>query len=223
MNIFHFLNTCFPELTYYFIIFIIGFILCIVLILLLLPIKINDIFSKSDENKDLDYYEKELIKTYNNNNVFVESRIKTITLNDQNYDINYIYGFNLNGCNLNSFNNKPNLIMLHGLSSSAIPFIKSYHILTKHYNIYSVDFFGFGRVDINNKFKRLLDNSDEDALYLQRDIIIEFIKSLNLDNIYLLGHSFGGILALLISHKVNKNFINKTILICTPFLFPIYN
>jgi pimeloyl-ACP methyl ester carboxylesterase len=213
---FHFINTCFPDLTYYFIIFIVGFILCIVLILLLLPIKINDIFTKS-QIKDIEHYENELIKTYINNDLYIESKKVTISLNNHEYNINYIYGYEIDNTN------KPNLIMLHGLNSSAIPYIKSYHLLTKHYNVYSIDFIGFGRADINDNFKKLLNSSDEKALFLQRDILIEFIKSLNLSNIYLMGHSFGGIMALLISHRVHKNFISKTILVCTPFLFPIYN
>ena len=83
---------------------------------------------------------------------------------------------------ISNINNK-NLIILPGFGDTRKTFNNLIYHLSDKYNIYIVDFPGFG----NTKFP-----SYDLTIYDYSLMIHEWIKSLNINNITLIGHSFGG-------------------------------
>lgn len=80
-------------------------------------------------------------------------------------------------------NGKENLVILPGWGDTKNTFNRLIRILEDYYTIYIIDYPGFG----NTKFP----NYDM-TIYDYTDLIEEWLKSLNLENLTLLGHSFGG-------------------------------
>ncbi len=76
----------------------------------------------------------------------------------------------------------PVLLFLHGWRSEGKIWQKVIGELSE-YSSYSIDFPGFGQSDLPNKDFKLQDYSE---------IVSEFIKKLNLKNVIIIGHSFGG-------------------------------
>ncbi len=93
------------------------------------------------------------------------------------------------------------LLVLHGWGRNIEDWKPVAEIFGKDHKVVLVDLPGFGQ---SQKPKKSLDSSD----YVK--IIQEFIKKLELKNITLIGHSFGGKLALLLAAK---KLVNKVILI----------
>lgn len=105
--------------------------------------------------------------------------------------------------------NKPNLLMIHGTNSSMSTFLKLVDGLCYKYNIYIINIPGFGfsnlDLDINNI-------TAKDTCNLFGYIIKEYIETLKLDNITIIGHSFGGYMSVQTAYDY-KDIINKVILI----------
>ena len=95
------------------------------------------------------------------------------------------------------FNNKEQtVVLLHGWGGNHLslsPLLVSF----QNYNILTLDFFGFGQSD------KPLQNFD---IYSYSNAVAELLKKLNLNDIILVGHSFGGRISIILS--------NQLVLIC---------
>ena len=80
-------------------------------------------------------------------------------------------------------NSKTNIIFLHGWGASINSFMPVINEVSKKYNVYAIDLPGFGLSQEPPKEYMVEDYSK---------IVFDFIKKLNLDNVILIGHSFGG-------------------------------
>lgn len=107
-------------------------------------------------------------------------------------DINLYYEEYLSDCS------KRNIVILPGFGDTRKTFNNLIYHLSYDYNIYIIDFPGFG--------KTIFPNYDL-TIYDYADMIHEFITELNIDNPVLIGHSFGGriINVLLGYYKYNYN------------------
>lgn len=78
---------------------------------------------------------------------------------------------------------KTNIIFLHGWGANINVFMPVINEVSKKYNVYAIDLPGFGLSQEPPKEYMVEDYSK---------IIFEFIKKLKLENVILIGHSFGG-------------------------------
>ena len=104
----------------------------------------------------------------------------------------------------------PPLIFLHGWGCELHTFDKLVNQLNEDFTIYQVDLPGFGDSEIKGDY-----SLDEYA-----SIINEFCLSLAIINPVILGHSFGGRVAIIYSSLYK---VNKLILVCSPGVKPRFN
>ncbi len=78
---------------------------------------------------------------------------------------------------------KANIIFLHGWGANINCFMPVINEVSKKYNVYAIDLPGFGLSQ---------EPSQEYTVEDYSKVIFEFIKQLKLDNVVLIGHSFGG-------------------------------
>ncbi len=88
--------------------------------------------------------------------------------------------------------------MVHGFASSSHTWLALIKLLPGRFRYITIDLKGFGRSD--------KPRDRNYSAYDQAKILSEFINRLNLDNVIIVGHSFGGIvsLVLLISKNIKK-------------------
>jgi len=96
----------------------------------------------------------------------------------------------------------PVLLFLHGWRSEG----KIWQKIMMHfseYTVYAIDFPGFGASDMPKR-----------DFYLQdyADIVNDFVKKNNLDNVILIGHSFGGRAGIKLAGN-NQNYLKKLVLV----------
>ncbi|MCF6409033.1 alpha/beta fold hydrolase [Pseudalkalibacillus salsuginis] len=104
----------------------------------------------------------------------------------------------------------PVLIMIHGFLGSCFSFRRIIPILKEHFHIYAIDLPGFGKSEKSRTFMYSLKNYGQ--------LIADFIESLKIENVYVIGHSMGGQVAMHAS-KIAADKINKLILIgCSGYL-----
>ncbi len=96
----------------------------------------------------------------------------------------------------------PVLLFLHGWRSNGKIWEKVIAKITE-YNIYAIDFPGFGASEIPKKDFYLKDYAD---------IIDSFIKKNNLNNIIIIGHSFGGRVGIKLASD-NPGYLKKLVLV----------
>ncbi|QGZ97908.1 alpha/beta fold hydrolase [Mycoplasma sp. NEAQ87857] len=96
-----------------------------------------------------------------------------------------------------------NVFFVHGVTADYSNFNDFYPELSKEYNIYSINLPCHGDSQCNPELMNI--NSYIDILY-------QYILSLKLNNIYLIGHSMGGAIAMVLSAKIEP-LIKKMILI----------
>jgi len=94
-------------------------------------------------------------------------------------------------------------LILHGWGASTKSWIKVQHELSKHFSVICPDLPGFGKSD-------LPDSAWNIDSYL--DFIIALTKELGIEKFYLLGHSFGGRIAIKLAEKFSEK-LEKLILI----------
>lgn len=94
---------------------------------------------------------------------------------------------NINGININyevyGKENEKEILMLHGWGANIQSFAPAIKYLSKIFKIYALDFPGFGLSDEPDKGYFVKDYAE---------IVIEFIKKMDIKSPTLLGHSFGG-------------------------------
>jgi len=96
------------------------------------------------------------------------------------------------------------LILLHGFGTNSYSFHAIIEPLSKKYHVYNVDLKGFGSSPKPDDGRY--------SVYDQAVLVSSFIKENNLKNVTLIGHSYGGGVALSLALMDSKN-INKMVLI----------
>ena len=120
-----------------------------------------------------------------------------------------------------SLNNKPPLLLIHGVAATIYTFNKLIPLLEEHFSIIAIDLPGFGQSEKSSSFVFSYQN------YAR--VVAECIKYFDLNQVSIVGHSMGGQIALftakLFPEKINKVVLlassgylkaaNKAIIYCT--------
>ena len=114
--------------------------------------------------------------------------------------INYYYLF------ANKKSASKTLIFLHGWGVDSQLWFKIFlELINKNYSLYFLDLPGFGQSQVPNTTYGVDD---------YKKIVYEFVKKLELKNINLIGHSFGGRITIKIASE-NPEFLEKIVLVDT--------
>jgi pimeloyl-ACP methyl ester carboxylesterase len=97
------------------------------------------------------------------------------------------------------------LILLHGWGGSSESFLGLQKVLAGHYKTIALDLPGFGQTDYPQKAWGIADYAD---------FVFAFTKKIELSSFYLLGHSFGGHISMLLSAKYPKA-VKKLVLVAS--------
>lgn len=97
---------------------------------------------------------------------------------------------------------KQSILILPGWGDNRKTFYYLINFLKNYFTIYIIDYPGFGNSMINKDL----------TIFDYTNIIYQFIKELNLDNLILIGHSFGGRIISILTTKYQLN-IKKILLI----------
>ncbi len=108
--------------------------------------------------------------------------------------------------------NVPTIVLLHGWGGNYQSFLPIYSAFDG-YNILSLDFCGFGKSDKPNP---------NFTIFSYAEVVASLLKHLNLTNVILVGHSFGGRVALILSES-NKEIVKKLILIDSAGIKPRFS
>ncbi len=106
----------------------------------------------------------------------------------------------------------PTIVLLHGWGGNYQSLLPIYSAFDD-YNILSLDFCGFGQSD---------KPTADFTIFSYCEIVASLLKYLNLTNVILVGHSFGGRVALILS-ETNKDIVKKLILIDSAGLKPRFS
>lgn len=101
-------------------------------------------------------------------------------------------------------NEKPPILLIHGLVASAYTFHRMMPFLEKHFSVIAIDLPGFGRSEKSIKFINSYENF--------ADLIDKCINYFNLKEVYLAGHSMGGQISLYTARRFPEK-IKKLILL----------
>lgn len=99
---------------------------------------------------------------------------------------------------------KPVIVLIHGFLSSTFSYRRLIPLLQPNYRVIALDLPPFGKSDKSIKF-----------LYSYQNVantVVEFIKKLKLANVFLVGHSMGGQIALHVARQ-NPELVQKIILL----------
>ncbi len=111
-------------------------------------------------------------------------------------DVNLSYDIGGNG---------KTIVLLHGWASSKEVWNNVYNYLLENYRVIKIDLLGFGNTKIEKEY------------YIDDVVIIlhKFLEFLNIENPIVIGHSYGGRIAIKYASLYN---IDRLILVSTPFL-----
>lgn len=101
---------------------------------------------------------------------------------------------------------KPKLLLLHAQGTDSSSFRNVVGKLEKHYHIFLVDYYGHGKSSHNREKYNLISIGND---------IIKFIENVICDEVAVLGHSSGGLIAAYVAANCNK--CSKLILEDPPF------
>ena len=124
-------------------------------------------------------------------------------------------------CEYSFVDNRPSLLLIHGVAATLYTFNSLIPLLKKHFSIISIDLPGFGRSEKSTSFIYSFQNYAK--------VVAACIDYFKLENVNIIGHSMGGQIALytakMISEKINKLVLisssgylkraNKAIIFCT--------
>ena len=114
---------------------------------------------------------------------------------------------NINDYNINYIDEGSGdaVLLLHGWGSNIKSFAALISLLKTKYRVLAIDYPGFGESD---KLKTSFCVDD------YCDIVVEFLKKLNIEKVILVGHSYGGRIILKLNNRKDLPFvINKNVLI----------
>ena len=94
------------------------------------------------------------------------------------------------------------LLLLHGWGGSNDSFAPVFNSLKKHFRVTAVDFWGFGKSGLP---------PDGVDIFWYADMLDEFLKKLEIAKIFVISHSFGCRVFLILASK-NKNMFEKAVI-----------
>ncbi len=94
------------------------------------------------------------------------------------------------------------ILLLHGWGANLKTFQHVHKFLEPHFKVYSIDFPGFGESH---------EPPETWSVYDYADFLADFLKSFEIENPILVGHSFGGRVSII--HSGRKNPVKKLILV----------
>ena len=100
--------------------------------------------------------------------------------------------------------NNPTLFFIHGFLGSSYDWIEMIRYYDDNYHVIAIDLPGFGASEKSLNYNYSREN--------QADTVIELIKSLQLKDVTLVGHSMGGMISLMSAYK-EPNLIKELVLI----------
>jgi pimeloyl-ACP methyl ester carboxylesterase len=100
--------------------------------------------------------------------------------------------------------NNPTLFFIHGFLGSSYDWIEMIRYYDDNYHVIAIDLPGFGASEKSLDYNYSREN--------QADTVIELIKSLQLKDVTLVGHSMGGMISLMSAYK-EPNLIKELVLI----------
>lgn len=92
-------------------------------------------------------------------------------------------------------NDKPKLLLLHAQGTNSLSFKNVVPKLSKYYHLYLIDYYGHGKSTHNPEKYNVKSIGDD---------IISFIKNVIKDNVAILGHSSGGLIATYIAANCER-------------------
>ncbi|MBU9713759.1 alpha/beta fold hydrolase [Evansella tamaricis] len=104
------------------------------------------------------------------------------------------------------FNGKPPILLIHGFVSSTYTFNRLVPLLEKHFSIIAIDLPGFGRSEKSTSFVYSFENYAK--------VVAECIDYFGLTDVYVVGHSMGGQIALYTAKYIPDK-ISKLVLLCS--------
>lgn len=158
----------------------------------------------------LDYYEKALLASLK---VAFKQSMVPIELNGETYQINTIeMAHHPNASNIHEHP----LVLIHGFGGGIGIFVKNLDALSQRFKVYAFDTLGFGK---SSRPDFPTDPEQVENLFI--DSIEAWRKSMNLDKIVLLGHSFGGYQAACYAIKYPQHVHH--LILADPWGFPVSN
>jgi pimeloyl-ACP methyl ester carboxylesterase len=100
--------------------------------------------------------------------------------------------------------NNPSLFFIHGFLGSSYDWIEMIRYYDDNYHVIAIDLPGFGASEKSLNYNYAREN--------QANTVIELIKSLQLEDVTLVGHSMGGMISLMSAYK-EPNLIKELVLI----------
>lgn len=91
-------------------------------------------------------------------------------------------------------NDKPKLLLLHAQGTDSLSFMNVIGKLSKYFHLYLVDYYGHGKSSHNREKYNLIDIGND---------TIKFIEKIIKDDVAILGHSSGGLIASYIASNSN--------------------
>lgn len=104
----------------------------------------------------------------------------------------------------------PPLLLLHGWGGNADSFFPVFNFMRHHFDVYALDLPGFGR----SSFPPEAWGVEEYA-----DFVHRFMRSLGLERVYIIAHSFGGRIAIVLS-ATRPESVGKLVLVNSAGLIP---
>ena len=80
----------------------------------------------------------------------------------------------------------PKLLLLHAQGTNSLNFMNVVDKLSKYFHIYLIDYYGHGKSSFNREKYNLVSIGND---------IVKFIEEVIKDNVSILGHSSGGLIA----------------------------
>lgn len=102
------------------------------------------------------------------------------------------------------------VVLLHGWGGQADSFLPVFNHLSSKYNVYALDFPGFGQSALPGQPWSVGDYTD---------MLNKFFEALNIDKAHLIGHSFGGRVSIMFSAKHPEK-VNKIVLADSAGIIP---
>ncbi len=102
------------------------------------------------------------------------------------------------------------VLLMHGWGGSSNSLLGLAHDLECHYRVINIDLWGFGQSQTPPPFTNIFDYAD---------MVMELLDALGIDSIHVIGHSFGGRIAMILANK-NRGRIKSLVLIDSAGLKP---
>lgn len=103
------------------------------------------------------------------------------------------------------------VVLLHGWGGRADSFLPVYNYLSSKFQVYAIDFPGFGQSTVPDRQWGVQD-------YM--DMLYKFFDALNIEKAHLIGHSFGGRVSIMFSAKHPER-VDKIVLVDSAGLIPV--